>query len=108
MAFSERYLKKPQNSLCAGCLRGGWHRTRNCADVKSSKRTPSLYEAATQVDHIFPIRQFPEYKWEESLMQPLCHSCHRAVSWMEAEGLAPDFRRNVVHDFNHILKERAS
>ena len=54
--FRKQYLK--YHPLCVECTKMG--RLRR----------------ATDVDHIKPLRDHPELKYDESNLQALCHSCH--------------------------------
>lgn len=68
------------NPLCAGCGHAG-------------RLVP-----AGVVDHILPVRYFPELKFDASNFQSLCtrrpYSCHQRKTGLERRGIAVDFGRN--------------
>ena len=68
--FRKRYLEA--NPLCAECMRQG------------------MYVKATDVDHIKPLRDFPELKYEISNLQPLCHRHHSEKT--QREDRNPEYR----------------
>lgn len=50
-----------------------------------------------QVDHILPVRQFPELALDPANLQTLDARCHAVKSGHERAGLAHDYRRQVTH-----------
>ena len=49
------------------------------------------------VDHVLPVRWYPERAWDETNFQALCtrrpFSCHQRKTGWERRGFALDFRR---------------
>lgn len=74
---SRAFLAK--HPICAACERSG-------------RFTP-----AEVVDHILPVRLYPERAWDEANYQALCtkrpFSCHQRKTGWERNGFALDFRR---------------
>lgn len=68
-----------ENPLCAAC-------------AKEGRAVP-----ADVVDHILPVRWYPERAWDEANFQALCtrrpFSCHQRKTGHERRGTALDFRR---------------
>lgn len=42
-----------------------------------------IVEPATEVDHVIPVRVRPDLRLDESNLQSLCETCHRAVKQSE-------------------------
>ncbi len=64
---SKRFLRN--NPLCAHCMRDG------------------RITAATQTDHVIPIKQAPERRMDPTNWQSLCGPCHSKKTWDENQQL---------------------
>ena len=53
---------------------------------------------AEHVDHVKPLRAFPDLGLEESNLQSLCASCHIRKTHRERRGQYYDFERGVVYE----------
>ena len=77
------------NPLCLSCLKEG------------------RYVPATIVDHILPIRYYPERMYDVTNLQSLCngkpYSCHQRKTGHEHYGIALDFVRNKRRDFTNRM-----
>ena len=70
------FLKK--HPLCAECGRQG------------------ITKAATDLDHIIPVRDAPDRFWDRTNWQPLCRECHEAKTVEENQEPDPDPPRASV------------
>ena len=81
--LSRSFLRR--NPMCLSCKKEG------------------RYIPATVVDHILPVRYYPEKMYNENNLQPLCtnkpYSCHQRKTGHEHYGIALDFIRNKRFDF---------
>ena len=59
------------------------------------------YRFADDVDHIQPVRKYPDLAYETSNLQALCKSCHSTKSAHERSGIYYDYRN---HDFSTVIK----
>ena len=86
-SLSREHLSK--NPMCLSCRKEG------------------RYVPATIVDHILPVRHFPEKMFDETNLQSLCNnkpfSCHQRKTGHEHYGIALDFVRNKRRDFTARL-----
>lgn len=62
--FSANYRKA--NPFCVECLKDGVYNDQN-----------------THTDHIIPLEQRPDLKYDVDNLQVLCRSCHSRKSWKE-------------------------
>lgn len=57
-----------------------------------------IFRAATEVDHIRPVRKFPGLAYERSNLQSLCKSCHSTKTMRyERNGIYHDFERQTEY-----------
>ena len=59
----------------------------------------NLVIPAAHVDHIRPLRYWPELKYDPDNFQPLCISCHSRKSAWERKGMILDFIHGKRIDF---------
>ena len=53
--------------------------------------------AATEVDHILPLRTHPNLAFETSNLQAMCKSCHAIKGGYERKGLCYDYVRGIIY-----------
>ena len=71
--ISREFLK--QNPICDRCI------------------LAKLTIPSEHTDHIIPVRIKPDWKYEQSNLQALCHSCHSHKTGAERRLIAYDYRR---------------
>lgn len=85
-SLSRRFLV--DNPICARCQRSGRPRPANL------------------VDHILPVRYYPDKSFDTSNLQSLCKPCHSTKSGHERRSfLAYDYSTGVVYDFSERVTD---
>ena len=99
---NKKRKKRKNNYPLKNCPKWRDLRTAYLAQNRYCERclinTGRLKVFATDVDHIKPVREYPELAYEISNLQSLCRSCHAyKTTKYENKGEYPDYRKREIY-----------